>query len=156
MDYLEFSMNQSVWIALIAGFTHHFLVQYPSQATLEKTLLVFGVFNNIFCLSHLRSRDKWHPLVGEVSQLLTAMFIFNIVYVCHFPKYSNVYKISAALILKTVYNVFFRHRGIPGKFVYKATDWAFWKDSQMGDPSTAIAALHRDLGSSTKSSYLRM
>ena len=26
----------------------------------------------------------------------------------------------------------------------------------MGDPSTAIAALHRDLGSSTKSSHLRM
>ena len=149
-------MTQSVWIGLIAGCTHHFLVQYPSQATFLKTLFVFGVFNNIFCLSHLHSRDEWHSLVSEVSQLLTAMFIFNIVYVYHFPKYSNVYKILAALVLKTVYNVFFRHRGIPGKFVYKASDWAFWKDSQMGDPSIAIAALHRDLGSSTKSSYLRI
>jgi cytochrome P450 len=48
--------------------------------------------------------------------------------------------------LKTVYNVYFRHRGIPAKFLYAATDWTFWKDTQWGKPYETILNLHRELG----------
>jgi hypothetical protein len=46
-----------------------------------------------------------------------------------------------------VYNVYFRHRGIPAKFLYAATDWTFWKDTQSGKPYEVILNLHRELGS---------
>ena len=65
------------------------------------------------------------------------------------PQYSNYHQICQALLFKTVYNVQFRHRGIPGKFQYKATDWALWKHVEMGNPLKAVAELHWKLGSST-------
>src|SRR5271170_1565769 len=53
---------------------------------------------------------------------------------------------ATASLLKVVYNVYFRHPGIPGKFWFTATDWTFWKHYQVGKPYEVIAELHRELG----------
>ena len=49
-------------------------------------------------------------------------------------------------MLKTIYNVYFRHRGIPAKFRFAASDWTYWKLHQSGIPYMAVADLHRELG----------
>jgi len=54
--------------------------------------------------------------------------------------------VLSALLWKTVYNVYFRHRGIPSKFWLSATDWAFWKEIQTGTPYKLIEKLHAELG----------
>ena len=45
-----------------------------------------------------------------------------------------------------MYNVYFRHRGIPTKFWFSATDWTFWKVYHSDSPHKVIANLHRELG----------
>ena len=52
-------------------------------------------------------------------------------------------------MLKVVYNVYFRHRGIPTKFWFAASDWTYWKASQFDVPFKVIAKLHRELGNSS-------
>lgn len=52
-------------------------------------------------------------------------------------------------MLKTVYNVYFRHRGIPTKFWFAASDWTYWKASRFDVPFRVIAKLHRELGTSS-------
>ena len=45
-----------------------------------------------------------------------------------------------------MYNVYFRHRGIPSKFRYAASDWSFWKIAQFGQPYIFLSNLHAELG----------
>src|SRR6266496_5176428 len=104
-------MLDTIWLALVAAIVHHFTVQYPNQVNLFKTLLVFVFLNAIFLVLEVKSRSQSAALSSQMS---VDVFIFNTVYVSHFSKCSNS-QTSAALLIKTVYNVYFRHRGIPGK-----------------------------------------
>jgi hypothetical protein len=49
--------------------------------------------------------------------------------------------------LKLLYNVGFRHAGIPGRFWYKATDFGLWRAYQPGVPHQIIQAMHEEMGS---------
>jgi hypothetical protein len=48
--------------------------------------------------------------------------------------------------LKVVYNVYFRHRGIPTKFPLGASDWILWWFCQAGTSHLKVAELHHELG----------
>jgi len=55
-------------------------------------------------------------------------------------------QIFLAVLSKVVYNVYFRHRGIPTEFSFSVTDWALWRYSVAGTSHLKIAELHQKLG----------
>jgi hypothetical protein len=54
----------------------------------------------------------------------------------------------STFFLKTVYNVYFRHGGIPTKSMLAASDWTMWKSCQFAHPHKLLTDLHQELGSS--------
>jgi hypothetical protein len=57
-------------------------------------------------------------------------------------------KTSLSVLFKVVYNVYFRHRGIPSKFTLSATDWGLWARYQDGTVLRRVMELHNELGTS--------
>lgn len=47
---------------------------------------------------------------------------------------------------KIVYNVYFRHRGIPTTLGMSSTDWVLYKYGYRGDLHLKVAQMHKDLG----------
>jgi len=131
-----------VAIALIGGSIHHVVFQYPNQASLFSTLSGVALSNGlIFCY------EIYFKAHLQLFRHMAALFIFNIVYVPTSASWFNR-QITSAFIFKTLYNVYFRHHGIPGQFWYCTTDWAFWRQVQVGQPYELIANFHRQSGSS--------
>jgi len=58
----------------------------------------------------------------------------------------NLLYVSTTLVLKVVYNVNFRHRGIPTKFWWAATDLTYSNAFGTGQSHKQIEALHKTLG----------
>ena len=55
-----------------------------------------------------------------------------------------------ALLCKVFYNVYFRHRGIPARFWWAATDLAYCRSYASGQSHRQIERLHKDLGTHQK------
>ena len=51
-----------------------------------------------------------------------------------------------AVVLKLIYNIYFRHRGIPTKIEMSATDWGLWRFCINGDSHLKVQELHKELG----------
>lgn len=55
-------------------------------------------------------------------------------------------QILTAIVLKIIYNVYFRHRGIPTKTMISMTDWGLWRFSINGTSHLKVAEFHQELG----------
>ena len=66
-------------------------------------------------------------------------------YFCMIPL-TNWFQISVAVVSKFIYNIYFRHRGIPTKVEMSATDWGLWRFSKNGDSHLKVQELHKELG----------
>ena len=62
-------------------------------------------------------------------------------------------KVFTALSFKLIYNIYFRHRGIPTKFAWAATDLVYWDVYRKGQSHTQIEFLHKAMGRSQPFSY---
>ena len=61
--------------------------------------------------------------------------------------YGTNQKISGFVALKLIYNICFRHRGIPTELEFCATDWGIWTYSRSMTTHLKIAELHKKYGS---------
>jgi len=52
----------------------------------------------------------------------------------------------AVFLLKVIYNVFLRHRGIPTRWEFSWSDYGLWSYSRKGVSHLKIAELHDELG----------
>jgi hypothetical protein len=140
----DYPILQSVpSLGLITGIIHHFLIQYPRQASIFRTIYAYVTGNLVFVAFTRLQPDK----ATRLSGVLLRITLFNFVYVC--PCYFKLLnpKISTALLLKVMYNVAFRHRGIPTKFWWAATDFRYSNSFGTGQSHKEIEALHKTLGS---------
>jgi hypothetical protein len=55
-------------------------------------------------------------------------------------------QILVATVMKIIYNVYFRHRGIPTKTMISMTDWGLWRFAINGTSHLKTAELHKELG----------
>ena len=140
----DYPILQSVpSLGLITGIIHHFLVQYPRQASIFRTIYAYVIGNLVFVALTRLQPGKATPFSGILLRLTQ----FNFLYVC--PCYFKLLnlKISTALLLKVMYNVAFRHCGIPTKFWWAATDFRYSNSFGTGQSHKEIEALHKTLGS---------
>jgi hypothetical protein len=126
----HYSTMEIAWkLGLITGVVNHFTYQYPHQADLVTSFHAYGVANLFFFgAAYVLYRAT------TITSFLSAFAIFNAVYV------------SLSVVLKLVYNIYFRHRGIPTKLQMCATDWGLWAKYRDGTSMTTIAEMHNQLG----------
>ena len=126
----------------IAGILHHFLIQYPHQAEIFTTIYVFTVMSTMgFGLL------LWHVSNNAFGEtILAAISIFGLIYVSFIYSGVLIDKLSTAMVLKVVYNVLFRHRGIPTRFTWAATDLRWWLAYRTGYSFIYLQNLHKELG----------
>jgi hypothetical protein len=141
---LLLSKNSCV-LGLLTGLIHHVFLQYPSQKPLFFTLYTCLLENVVFMTLLVTGMDVSYFSLAEWILKVKAFFIFNLSMVFLSKLFSNKEQ-SSALFFKTIYNVYFRHRGIPTKFRYAASDWSFWKIVQFGQPYVFLSNLHAELG----------
>jgi hypothetical protein len=141
---------EPVKLALVSATIHHLVIQYPSQSGIFTTLYSFALFNAVFMVLNGFTNS---PFV-EVGSKILGLFIFNSVFVFPSKVISDTFKVTHAFILKIVYNVYFRHRGIPGTFWYCASDWTLWKQINYANPNSELEKLHAELGTSKRGLYL--
>jgi len=55
-------------------------------------------------------------------------------------------QLCTSFLLKVLYNVYFRHRGISTRFWWAATDLAYWNSYRGGQSHKEIERLHKVLG----------
>lgn len=122
---------------MVAGVVHHFTCHVPKQVDVLIALLFWTAGNVLIIVASLSLQRQ--------PDLVAGIIIFNAVYVSPIETRINA-KVSVGLISKAVYNVCFRHRGIPTKFTISLTDWGLWRYSTGGYSHLKIAELHHELG----------
>jgi hypothetical protein len=129
----HYSTTEIAWkLGLITGVVNHFTYQYPHQADLVTSFHAYGVANVFFVgAAYMLHR------ASTITALLSAFVIFNATYV------------SISMVMKILYNVYFRHRGIPTRLRMCATDWGLWAEYRDGTSMTMIAEMHDELGSTS-------
>jgi hypothetical protein len=143
LDYLrdanDFALAGSP--GLIAGILHHFLIQYPHQAEIFTPIYAFAAVSMGFALL------LWHISNNAcVETILAAISFFDLIYVSFLYSGVLIDKLSTAMVLKVVYNVLFRHRGIPTRFTWAATDLRWWFAYRTGYSFIYLQNLHKELG----------
>src|SRR5271163_4779332 len=128
--------------ALVAGAVYHFTCQYPKQRDALPSLYISLAGELWFVTAILLSMGN-HTIFGICRNYL----LFNLIYV-RIPSDLTYLQFGMAVILKTIYNVYFRHRGIPTKFLFAASDWPFWYIMTFQKPHIALQKLHEELGKS--------
>lgn len=134
-------MELALKAGMVAGVVHHFTCHVPKQVDVLIALLFWTAGNVLIIVASL-----WFQ---RQSDLVAGVMIFNAVYVSPIETRIDA-KVSVALISKAVYNVCFRHRGIPTKFAISLTDWGLWGYSTGGYSHLKISELHHELGSVSK------
>ena len=64
---------------LIAATIHHFIVQYPNQASLIATFYLFSLINAVYLTVFLRPEDA--ALHQRIGRFIKDFFVFNSIYV---------------------------------------------------------------------------
>ena len=123
------SWHTALKLGLAAGFIHHFVIQYPIQADIFTTMYAFIGGNITFYVHTLSFKE---------------CFVFALIYV--FTFHIMLTQLSTSFLLKILYNVYFRHRGIPTKFLWAATDFSYWNSYRGGQSHKEIEHLHKALG----------
>lgn len=103
--------------------------------------------NKLVCFCLRKSYFHDYPLYRRKVVILWCL-VWLPDFLDHFCKapFTNWFQISMAVVLKFIYNVYFRHRGIPTKFEMSATDWGLWRSCQNGDSHVKVQELHKELG----------
>jgi hypothetical protein len=132
LDFVRHSSTMEMaWkLGLVTGAANHFTCQYPHQVDLMTSLGVYGVANLFFC-GTIFIPGHQPTFTGTLLELST----FNAIY------------LSLSALLKILYNVFFRHGGIPTTFRMSATDWWLWTKYRDGTAMKAAGEMHDKLGS---------
>jgi hypothetical protein len=125
---------------VIAGACHHFVLQYPGQAKILPTICALFFENVIFGIIAILLKRDLRPF--EVGRLV---FVFATVQVSQLLIVLTRLFVQA-LTLKIIYNVYLRHRGIPTRFWWAATDLKYWRVYAGGQSHTVIENLHKELG----------
>src|SRR5271163_694212 len=126
--------------ALVAGAVYHFTCQYPKQRDALPSLYIFLVGELWFVTAILLSMGN-HSIFGICRNYL----LFNLIYV-RIPSDLTYLQFGMAVILKTIYNVYFRHRGIPTKFSFAASDWTLFMHANKKTCELKVQELHKQLG----------
>jgi hypothetical protein len=144
LDYLQAANGVALagYGGLVAGVLHHILIQYPHQAEIFTTIYAFIAvsigFGGLF----------WYISNNPpVWTLLHLMGRFDLIYVFSMYFAMLIDKLSTAMLLKLVYNVMFRHRGIPTRFSWAATDLRWFFAYRTGYSFIYLQNLHKELGS---------
>ena len=127
-------------LGLITGVVYHFTCQYPAQVDVATTLVAYTIANACFLVAAFLPEQPPTP-----TGFLLSLVIFNTIYVL--PQ-KNADQISLAVLLKLVYNIFLRHRGIPTIYRLSATDWGLWAWQTGGVSAVNLMQLHEELGTS--------
>ena len=75
-------------LALVAGTVYHFTVQYPNQAKLFKTFVIFTLSNAVFLAFDASARLRSSSL--SFTQISLDILIFNTIYVCSSGRISDI------------------------------------------------------------------
>jgi hypothetical protein len=130
----------AIQLGFAVGVIYHFVIQYPLQAGIFTTLYSsLGVNIAFMILVHLGDDES------SFTEGMELFLVFNCTWGSISMALANE-KITTAAILKIVYNVYFRHRGVPTKFWWAATDLRYWNAYRSGQSHGVIAQLHRELG----------
>jgi hypothetical protein len=141
LDLEHSSTIEIAWkLGLITGAVYHFTCQYPAQVDVVTTLIAYTIATAVFLVVAFLPEQPPTP-----TGILFGLVIFNTIYVLPLK---NTNQISLAVLLKLVYNIFLRHRGIPTTYRLSATDWGLWAWQTGGVSIVNIMQLHEELGTS--------
>jgi len=131
------SSRSSVWLRLLRII---FLFNTPVKQSFFRLSMV--TLHLWACFYHWLITSK--GCRGNWSFPDHFVFLLFFTYIIRYIGYW--FKFSGTIILKTVYNISFRHRKIPGSIWYKATDWAFWWSFRQGQSHRQIEGFHQKFG----------
>jgi len=125
---------------LVAGSVYHFTCQYPKQRDALPSIYMFLAGQLWFVSAILVSLGN-HTILSVCGNY----FLFDLIYVLS-PSDLAYLQFGMAVILKTIYNVYFRHSGIPTKFLFAASDWTLFRHAQNKTYELKVQELHKQLG----------
>lgn len=129
----------SLAVGVGVGVIHHMLFQWPRQRSFFFTV-GGAVCENFASLAFIYANAS--RSASETIHLLLLFFGSQVTDSKPFLKY----KILTASSLKLIYNTYFRHRGIPSKLMWAATDLTYWDIYRRGQSHKHIEHLHRTMG----------